>query len=399
MPTTAAAELLRQLIQGILSDPAKARAYSEDPSEYLAAHGVTDHDLTDVDMRSLVVEVAKQCELSEPVMESIDKYAEPGPAPVGRPEPAARPDPTASPAPPSSRPEPAMAKEILPPPVEPPMGQSPLQMIEQHISYITYVTHENNTDIVNNLIDNSTNVDNSSNVSFEVGGSVYGDIDLTNEVSNTTATGDGAVAVGGDVRDSNVNTGSGDVTSVGSIHAEGSAVSVGGDATNTDNSVTDNSTNVNVQDSFNTDNSTNVNVQDSFNDNSTDDNSVDNSTNIDVNLGGGRPLVGSNGDPGFGRGDTGRDPGGDRPSGDGYDPGSAMDRDPYVRDGTPEQYDEKYGNGPESSGRQAEPAGYEAPAEVLPTMLERPIEPIVPVAEPGRERPAEAPGGETEMMD
>lgn len=433
--TTAVTELLRTLVQGILRDPAEAEAYSQNPAEYLAAHGVVDHDLAEVDMRPIIVEVAKDCDLPEPAMVRIVDYGRGEPS---RP-PAAQATTMDSGPPRQAAPDPAPAAEAAPmapartieaPPVEPPVGMSPLQAIEQHLSYVTYVTYESNTSVVQNLIDNRSYIDNRSNVSFEVGGSVYGDIDMTNEVTNTNATGEGAVAAGGDMVGSNVNTGSGDINDVGTINANDSAVAVGGNATNTQDRSVDNSSTDNSVDNSTIDNSrnTNVEINDSFNDNSTTDNSVD----VDVNLGRGRSGDRMD-DPGFGRGETGYDR---EPGGEAYDM-------PGTRDGTPEQYDEKYGQDDGQSngvaghddygagtgppeGAHAEfdpgepspaPAAQAAPMDLgpprkaapdpAPTMQEQadydmaaqqPMEPIVPeAAEPMRD--VDMPADETGMMD
>lgn len=417
MSTTAAAtDLLRSIVQRIIGDPAEAQAYSQNPAEYLAAHGVADHDLSDVDIRPLIVEAAASCGLPETTMAKVDAYGKgesPAPGYVGD-----SPAPATSPAP-GGQASPVAPPAVAPPPPASPAGMTPLQSVEQHINYVTYVTHESNTSIVQNLIDNSTTIDNSSNVSVDVGGNVYGDIDLTNEVANVNATGDGAVAVGDDLKDSNINTGSGDQNVVGTINANESAVAVGGDATNTqdrsidnsDNSV-DNSTNVNVEDSFN-DNSTNVNiedsfkvdnsvdrsidvnVQDSFNDSSTTDNSVDNSIDIDVNLGRSTDPVRSD-DPGFGRGETGTGTPSD---------GSSVPVD-YVRDGTPEQIEEKYGRQSESIEPMRERAAElgDVTGELSPEQaigiepLGESLRPVMPES-PMESRPDVGLGDDDGMMD
>jgi len=163
-----------------------------------------------------------------------------------------------------------------------------------------------NYSVTTTIDDRDTIVDQSVNQNIWAGG------DVTQLFDNDAviASGDGAVAAGGDI--DNVVTGDhnvigdgnvvGDDNAVGNtetnvdVSGDGNAVSVGGDAT------TDNSTNtdidVDIDDSFNdssTDNSTDIDVDidDSFNDNSTNtdvdiddsfnDNS-DNSTNTDVDI-------------------------------------------------------------------------------------------------------------------
>jgi hypothetical protein len=164
--------------------------------------------------------------------------------------------------------------------------------------------------ITNNYVDDrDTIIDNSVNQQIDTGG---GDFDQDIDIDSVVASGDGSVAAGDDIEDSNIVTGDGntvgdgnvtgdgnvvgddneavigdgntssfgdgDATSVevgGDLSADdGSAISIGGDASvdNTDNS---------VEDSFN-DNSDHS-VEDSFNDNSSYTDNSDNSTEDSYN--------------------------------------------------------------------------------------------------------------------
>lgn len=166
-----------------------------------------------------------------------------------------------------------------PPPLDPSLPAS--QAIQQTVNY--YVDQSTHVD------DRDTYVDSSINTQVNAGHGSDIDLDFTNET--TTASGDGAVAAGGDIEDSVVNTGSIEDSVVAGRDVSGNTIGDGnisiGDDNNLDNvafgdgntqvqddSFTDNS----VHDSFNTDNS----INDSFNtDNSFTDNSVDNSVDFD----------------------------------------------------------------------------------------------------------------------
>ncbi|MEV1293971.1 IniB N-terminal domain-containing protein [Pseudonocardia sp. NPDC049635] len=173
-----------------------------------------------------------------------------------------------------------------PPPVEHPKpGEDPITYLDK------YVTNNHYT---YNIDDRDTIVDNSINQNIDTGG---GDFRQDIETNSVVASGDGAVAAGGDIEDSVITTGddnivgdgndvvsgddnttafgSGDATSVGDISADdGAAVAVGGDARGSND----------TSDSFNeTTTSTEVttDISDSFNVDSSQDNDLsatDNST-------------------------------------------------------------------------------------------------------------------------
>lgn len=72
-----------------------------------------------------------------------------------------------------------------------------VDQIMQHLNYVTYVAYEGDETITTN-IDNSTNIDQSQNVDIDVEGDVHGGIDVDSHDTNVNATGDEALAIGGD---------------------------------------------------------------------------------------------------------------------------------------------------------------------------------------------------------
>jgi hypothetical protein len=82
--------------------------------------------------------------------------------------------------------------------------------------------HYLNNYITNNYVyDNDTNIDNSLNQTIDTHG---GDFDQDIDVDNTTALGDGAVAVGGDVEDSQIVSGDGNVVGDGNVTGDNNIV-------------------------------------------------------------------------------------------------------------------------------------------------------------------------------
>ena len=186
----------------------------------------------------------------------------------------------------------------VPPAPKPEPGES------EHHAAVRYL----DTFVTNNYIDDrDTIVDNSVNQQVDTGG---GDFDQEIDVHSTVASGDGAVAAGGDITDSTITTGDDNQVGDGIVRGNGNVVGhdnqavtgngntasfgsgdansnhVGGDLTVGDgtafatggNAAVDNSDN-STNDSFNShiDQST----HDSFNDSS--DNSTNDSFNADVN--------------------------------------------------------------------------------------------------------------------
>jgi hypothetical protein len=156
-------ELVAKLFGG---DHDFALQFAGDPNGTLAAQGITDADLSQIDMRQLVGEAAGQADLPESTRQVLQSYSSGGSAPSHYP--------------------------VSPPPPGAPQGA---HEVVQHLNYVTYATYEGDETITQQLInyeDYSTTIDNS--VEVEVDGDVHGDLDV--ETTNVNATGDGAVAGG-----------------------------------------------------------------------------------------------------------------------------------------------------------------------------------------------------------
>jgi hypothetical protein len=242
-------EELQGFIHSLLSDRGFAAQYAEDPRGMLAAQGVTDHDLSEVDLPGAVREVCADPSVSPDTRSALQSYTGGSGGPAHS----------------------AGAAHNV-------------ESVVQHLNYVTYQTYEGD-DYITNLIDNS--VDNS--VDVDVDGNVFGDVDV-NAVTGEQGqiidgdnfgqanTGDGAVQAGDDASGVNtgVNTGinaggdvenavvgnnnesaqvsgsadgsafgfgEGDVTNLANADIEDSAVSIGGgDASNvSDNELDDGS--------------------------------------------------------------------------------------------------------------------------------------------------------------
>src|SRR5690606_29058195 len=121
----------------LLGDRDAAARYAEDPEGELAAQGITDLDVSGVDIRQAVGEAAAGLPLSESARGALQTYSSGVPATTGYP----------SPPPLSAHPQPS---EVV-----------------QHLNYVTYVTYEGDEHITQQLInyqDNSTTIDNSVTV-------------------------------------------------------------------------------------------------------------------------------------------------------------------------------------------------------------------------------------------
>jgi hypothetical protein len=175
-------QALQQLVEKILNGGPEGQQaaldYSRDPEGLLAEQGISDADLSDLDMRQLVAECAEGADLPPSTQQALQSYSSGGGSsyPVSTPPAASH-----------------SASEVV-----------------QHLNYVTYATYEDNDEITQQLInyeDNSTNIDNS--VDVEVDGDVDGDLEIDLDTTNVNATGDGAVAAGEDAE--GVATGDGAV--------------------------------------------------------------------------------------------------------------------------------------------------------------------------------------------
>jgi len=160
------AQAIQELIQRILGDRNTALQYSEDPGGTLAAQGITEGDMSDLDMFQVVSDTCG----SVPGLQNYGPSSGGGGASGGGPTP-----------PPASSP-----------------GHS-VDQVMQHMNYVTYVAYEGDEVITTN-IDNSTNIDQSqnTNVDLDVEGDFTGnvDVDVDSHDVNANATGDGSAASG-----------------------------------------------------------------------------------------------------------------------------------------------------------------------------------------------------------
>ena len=256
-------EVLQEFIRNLLTDRNFAVQYAQDPNGMLAAQGVTDHDLSAVDMPATVRAACADPSVSQETRGAVQGGYSGGGGPGGH-------------------------------------SGGGIEQVVQHLNYVTYATYEGD-DYITNLIDNSV----------DITGTVLGDVDVNNASGDGAQiidgdnlgqanTGDGAVLAGGDAEGVNTGTntgvisggdaegnvvgddnqvaqvegsaedtvfnfGDGDVSNVNdNTLAEGSAISTGGDATATNVDVEDNDTNIEVTDSHDTvtaiqDNDTTIN--------------------------------------------------------------------------------------------------------------------------------------------
>lgn len=175
--TVNVSEVLKEFIRNLMSDRDFAGQYAEDPNGMLAAQGVTDHDLSGVDMPAQIREVCADPSVPAEARSAVQNSSSPPPATGG--------------------------------------ATQSVESVVQHLNYVTYATYEGD-DYITNLIDQS--VDNS--VDVDVNGTVFGDVDV-NAVTGDQGqiidgpnfgqanTGDGAVQAGRDAEGVNtgVNTG------------------------------------------------------------------------------------------------------------------------------------------------------------------------------------------------
>jgi hypothetical protein len=170
-------QLVNRILDGGSEGQQAALQYAEDPDGTLAEQGITDADLSGLDMRQLVADCAAGHDLPYSTQQSLQSYTSGGSGPSY-------------------------------PVSHPPATSHSASEVVQHLNYVTYATYEGDEQITQQLIsyeDYSTNIDNS--VDVDVDGDVDGDLDI--DTTNVNATGDGAVAAGDDAE--GVATGDGAV--------------------------------------------------------------------------------------------------------------------------------------------------------------------------------------------
>ena len=207
-------ELLQEFIRNLLSNRSFAAQYAEDPNGMLAAQGVTDHDLSAVDMQGAVRAASADPSVPPETRSAVQSAYSGGGAPAGG-------------------------------------GHSQgIDQVVQHLNYITYQTYEGD-DYITNIIDNSVDIE----------GTVFGDVDVDNvsgdnnqivegDVENSVVGNDNETAqVQGSADGSTFNFGDGDVSNVsGNTLGDGSAISTGeGDVSSSNVEVEDNDTTVTTE--------------------------------------------------------------------------------------------------------------------------------------------------------
>lgn len=161
-------DVIQEFIRNLLTDRSFAAQYAQDPNGMLAAQGVTDHDLSAVDMNAAVRGACADPSVSPETRSAVQGGYSGGGAPASH-------------------------------------SGGGIDNVVQHLNYVTYQTYEGD-DYITNLIDNSVNVT----------GTVFGDVDINNATGDGSQiidgdnlgqanTGEGAVLAGGDA--SGVNTG------------------------------------------------------------------------------------------------------------------------------------------------------------------------------------------------
>jgi hypothetical protein len=166
--TVQATQALVDFVTQLVRDPNLAFQFASNGSGVLAAQGITEHDLSGVDMTQVVAEACQTPGFPPEAAGALQGYysgggSNGGGGGGGYTQPAPAPNPA--------------------------------DHVVQQLQYVNYVTHEGDTTIQQTIIDQST--------SFDVDGDFSGSVDIDNAAAN----GDGAIAGGeGDI---NAATGAG----------------------------------------------------------------------------------------------------------------------------------------------------------------------------------------------
>jgi hypothetical protein len=186
--TVNVAEAIKELIADILGNRQTAIQFAGDPHGEMAARGITEGDLSNVDVNGLAREACGGAGIPQNVQTAVQSATGGGSA-------------------------------------SHPPAHSVDQVVQQ-LQQVTYVAYEGDTNVTNHIINNDNSTD------IDVDGDFNGDIDIDNTntsaseggVANSgegdvnAATGDRANAVGGD-NHGNVNSGDGAVQADGDINA------------------------------------------------------------------------------------------------------------------------------------------------------------------------------------
>jgi hypothetical protein len=166
-------ELLQEFIRNLLTDRNFAAQYAGDSRGMLAAQGVTDHDLSAVDMQSVVQAACADPSVSQEARSAVQGgYSGGGGAPASH-------------------------------------SGGGIDSVVQHLNYVTYQTYEGD-EYITNMIDNSV----------DITGTVIGDVDVNN------ASGDGAQIIDGD-NFGQANTGDGAIQAEGDVTGANTGTNTG----------------------------------------------------------------------------------------------------------------------------------------------------------------------------
>ena len=185
--------LLVNFIKELATDPQKALQFVKNPEGELVAQGITEHDLSGLDMPGITQIACGEPGFPAEASRALQSYTSGGGGGGG----------------------------YTPPTHHVTSGPQSMEQVVQHLTYVTQVTNDN--DIINEIVDQSTNV--------EVGDDFDGELDI--DSNNANASGAGAVAVG-EADDVNAATGDnsqvvdGDIEGDNLFNSDG-AVSVDGD--------------------------------------------------------------------------------------------------------------------------------------------------------------------------
>ncbi len=185
--------LLENLLGKLMSDDNAALSYSQGPAEYLATE-VGDADLAQANLGDVISNATNSLSLAPETTETIFAAAPATAAPAAAPAGASGG---------GAAPAPAAAAPVT------------LQDVEQNFTSVLTEVHGGNTEFTENIVDNGTEFDIELD-DIEVGPHGEVDLEIDNEVTNANALGEGSVAAGEDA--TGVATGDGAIATGGNVY-------------------------------------------------------------------------------------------------------------------------------------------------------------------------------------